>query len=43
MADNQLFNEIGREIKDALTVSLTKGDFTRLNEAISNSVNMDIK
>ena len=42
MADNQLLNEIGREIKDALTVSLTKGDFTRLNEAISNSVNMAI-
>lgn len=42
MADNQLLNEIGREIKDALTISLTKGDFTRLNEAISNSVNMAI-
>lgn len=42
MADNQLLNEIGKEIKDALTVSLAKGDFSRLNEAISNSVNMAI-
>lgn len=42
MADNQLLNEIGKEIKDALTVSLAKGDFSKLNEAISNSVNMAI-
>ncbi|MCR5405997.1 MAG: 5-bromo-4-chloroindolyl phosphate hydrolysis family protein [Lachnospiraceae bacterium] len=42
MADNQLFNEIGREIKDGLAESLSKGDFSRLNEAISNSVNMAI-
>ena len=42
MADNQLLNEIGREIKDALTASLSNGDFSRLNDAISNSVNMAI-
>ena len=39
MADNQLLNEIGDEIKDALKVGLTKGDFSALNEAILGSVN----
>ncbi len=42
MADNQLLNEIGDEIKESLKISLSKGDFSRLNEAISNSVNMVI-
>ena len=39
MADNQLLNEIGEEIKDALKVGLSKGDFTALNDAILGSVN----
>ncbi len=39
MADNQLLNEIGDEIKDALKVGLSKGDFTALNDAILGSVN----
>ncbi|MCR4807636.1 MAG: 5-bromo-4-chloroindolyl phosphate hydrolysis family protein [Lachnospiraceae bacterium] len=39
MADNQLFNEIGDEIKDALKTGLTKGDFSALNDAILGSVN----
>ncbi|MBR6469198.1 MAG: 5-bromo-4-chloroindolyl phosphate hydrolysis family protein [Lachnospiraceae bacterium] len=42
MADNQLLNQIGDEIKESLKVSLSRGDFSRLNEAISNSVNMVI-
>ena len=42
MADNQLFNEIGDEIRDALKVSLAKGDFSKINEAILNSVNIVI-
>ena len=39
MADNQLFNEIGDEIKDALKIGLSKGDFSALNDAILGSVN----
>ena len=39
MANNQLFNEIGDEIKEALKVGLTKGDFSGLNSAIMGSVN----
>ncbi len=42
MADNQLLNEIGDEIRESLKASLAQGDFSRLNEAISNSVNMVI-
>lgn len=39
MADNQLLNEIGEEIRDALKVGLSRGDFTALNDAILGSVN----
>ena len=39
MANNQLFNDIGDEIKDALKVGLAKGDFSGLNSAIVDSVN----
>ena len=39
MADNQLLNEIGDEIKDALKVGLSQGDFTALKDAILGSVN----
>ncbi|MCR5358131.1 MAG: 5-bromo-4-chloroindolyl phosphate hydrolysis family protein [Lachnospiraceae bacterium] len=42
MADTQLLNEIGEEIKESLKVSLSRGDFSKLNEAIANSVNMVI-
>ncbi|MCR5507830.1 MAG: 5-bromo-4-chloroindolyl phosphate hydrolysis family protein [Lachnospiraceae bacterium] len=42
MGDSSLLNDIGEEIKESLKISLSRGDFSRLNEAISNSVNMVI-
>ena len=39
MANNQLYNNIGNEIKDALVDGLNNGDFSGLNSAILNSVN----
>ena len=39
MSDNQIFNEIGKDITEALSDSLKDGDFGRLNRAINNSVN----
>jgi hypothetical protein len=39
MADNQLFNEIGDEIREALKEGLAIGDFSGLNNAILGSVN----
>ncbi|MCR5421504.1 MAG: 5-bromo-4-chloroindolyl phosphate hydrolysis family protein [Lachnospiraceae bacterium] len=39
MADNHIFNDIGDEIGDALKLGLTNGDYSKLNDAIKNSVN----
>ncbi len=42
MSDNQLYNRISGEIKGALKEGLDSRNFSGLNEAISNSVNMVI-
>lgn len=38
MSDNQNWNKMGEEIKDALSQALRSGDFTNLNELVSQSV-----
>ncbi len=38
MSDNQNWNKMGEEIKDALSEALRSGDFANLNELVSQSV-----
>ena len=38
MSNNQNWNKMGEDIKDALSEALRSGDFTNLNDLVSQSV-----